>query len=143
MAVAGSGGIDGATQVKILDDRGGAQIKDLVDRLQDLFFGDGGGTEGIYRNRDGAGNADGVGQFYFTLFSQPGLDDVFGNVAGGVGGGAVDLGGVLTGEGTATVAAVTTVGIDDDLPAGEAAITLGTADNEAAGGVDIEFSIDQ
>src|SRR5699024_1054512 len=56
-----------------------------------------------------------------------------------VGGGAVHLGGVLAGEAPAAVAGGAAVGVHDDLPAGEAAVPHGAADDEAAGGIDVEL----
>ena len=56
-------------------------------------------------------------------------------MAGGVGGGAIHLGGVLAGEGAAAVAGGTAIGVHDDLAAGKSGIPLGTTDNKLAGGV--------
>ena len=53
----------------------------------------------------------------------------------------IDLGGVLAGEGAATVRAPAAVGVDDDLAAGEAGIAVGAADGEAAGGVEVEDGV--
>src|SRR6185369_8712159 len=68
---------------------------------------------------------------------KPGCNDVLGEIAGGVGGRAVDLGGVLTGEGAAAMRGRATIGVDDDLAAGEAGVAVGTADDELAGRVDV------
>src|SRR5690606_32179067 len=72
---------------------------------------------------------------------EAGGPDVLGNVARQIGGRTVNLGGVLAGEGTATVARVAAVGVDDDLASGQAAVTVGAADHEAAGGVDVELGL--
>src|SRR5262249_5791108 len=64
-------------------------------------------------------------------------DDILGDIAGHVGGRAVDLGRVLAAEGAAAVAAAAAVGIDNDLAAGQAAVALRTAGQEAAGRVDV------
>src|SRR5690606_41367797 len=72
---------------------------------------------------------------------EAGGPDVLGNVARQIGGRTVSLGGVLAGEGTATVARVAAVGGDDDLASGQAAVTVGTADHEAAGGVDVGLGL--
>ena len=61
--------------------------------------------------------------------------------AGRVGSGTVDLGEVLSGESTSTVGTPATVGVDDDLAASETGITLGTTDDEAAGGLDLQGAI--
>ena len=70
------------------------------------------------------------------LVARPGGDDVLGDPAHRVGGGAVDLGRVLAGEGAAAVAGVAAVGVDDDLAAGEAGVAHRAADDELAGRVD-------
>ena len=51
------------------------------------------------------------------------------------------LGGVLAGEAAAAVAGRAAVGVHDDLPAGEAAVAHGAADDKAAGGVDEEAGL--
>ncbi len=66
-------------------------------------------------------------------------DDVFRDVARHVAGGAVHFGWIFAGERAAAVTAVAAVGVDDDFAAGETGIAHGTADNEAAGGIDVEF----
>ena len=73
--------------------------------------------------------------------SETGGHDVLGNITAGVGSGTVNLRGVLAGEGAAAVRAVAAVRVDDDLSAGQAGITVGAADDEIAGGVDVDVSI--
>src|SRR5262249_40064088 len=51
------------------------------------------------------------------------------------------LGGVLTGEGAAAVAAAAAVGVDDDLAAGETGVAVGPADEELTSGVDVEDDV--
>src|SRR5205823_14114572 len=67
---------------------------------------------------------------------EPGGDDVLGDPPHRVGGRTVHFGRVLAGEGATAVAGVTTVRIDDDLPAGEAGVAHRAADFEAPGRVD-------
>ena len=55
-----------------------------------------------------------------------------------LGSGAVHLGGVLAREGATTVGSPASVGVNDDLPAGEACVALRTTDDELAGGVDVQ-----
>ena len=84
------------------------------------------------------GDADRVGDLDLAALGEAGGDDVLGDVAGGVGGRAVDLGRVLAGEGAAAVAGHAAVGVDDDLAAGEAGVADRAADHELAGRVDQE-----
>ena len=64
-----------------------------------------------------------------------------GDVAGGVAGGAVHLGGVLAAERAAAVARVAAVGVHDDLAAGQPGIRGRSAEHEAAGGIDIDLGL--
>ena len=66
-------------------------------------------------------------------------DDVLCDVTRHVAGRAVDLGWIFSGERAAAVTAVAAVGVDDDFAASEACITHRAADDEAAGGIDVEF----
>ena len=59
------------------------------------------------------------------------------NPAGGIGSRSVDLGKVLSGESSSTVSSPTTIGIDNDLATGQASITLGTTNDEAARGLNL------
>jgi hypothetical protein len=108
----------------------------LTDGLGQLLFADRAGTKGIDEHGDRLGIADGVGQLHFAPFSQTCGHNVLGDIAGHVGGAAIHLGGILAGEGAATVTAHAAVGVDDDLAAGQTAVALGSARHETAGRVD-------
>src|SRR5690606_21687510 len=99
------------------------------------------GAEGAHVDAYGLGDADRVAELNFAFVGEVGGDDVLGDVAGHVGGGAVDLGGVFSGEGAAAVASATAVGVDDDLASGQAAVAVGAADFEAAGRVDVDDDV--
>src|SRR3546814_21003427 len=71
---------------------------------------------------------------HLALARQAGGHHVLGHVAGRVGGGTVDLGRVFARERAAAVRAGATVGVEDDLAAGQAAVALRAAGAEAAGG---------
>jgi hypothetical protein len=92
-------------------------------------------------DRHRLGHADGVGELDLAAIGEAGGDDVLGDVAGHVGGGAVDLGRVLAREGAAAVAAHAAVGVDDDLAAGEARVAVGAAEDELAGRVDVDGDV--
>ena len=84
-------------------------------------------------------HADGVGHLHQALGGETRGDDVLGDVARRVRGGAVDLARVLARERAAAVRAGAAVGVDDDLAAGQATVALRAADDEAAGRVDQEL----
>ena len=94
------------------------------------------GTEAVDLDRDRVRDADRVGDLELAAVGQARGDDVLGHVARRVGGRAVDLRRVLAGEGTAAVAGSAAVGVDDDLPPGEAGVPHRPADHELAGRVD-------
>ena len=111
----------------------------------ELLVGDLAGTVGIDQDGRGLGHTDGVADLHRAALGQAGSHDVLGHVAGGVGSRAVDLGRILAGEGATAVRCGTAVGVDDDLAAGQAAVTLRATDDEAAGGVDqvLDVTLDQ
>ena len=83
-------------------------------------------------------HADRVRDLHLAAIGQAGRDHVLRHVAGRVGRGAVDLRRVLPGEGTAAVPGGATVGVDDDLPAGQAGVADRAADHELPGRIDHE-----
>ena len=120
MAAAGGLAVDRPAQVEVLDDARRGQREVLADQLGDLRVGDLAGAVGVDVDADRLGDADGVGELHLAALGQAGGDDVLGDVAGHVGGRAVDLRGVLAAEGAAAVPAPAAVGVDDDLAAGQA-----------------------
>ena len=139
MAVGGGFSVNRAQQVEHLDDAFRAQVEMFANQGNQFFFADFAGAESIDGNRSRFGNADGVGNLDLALGCQTGGDDVFRNVAAGVSGGTVHFGRIFAGECTATVRSCAAVGIDDDFAAGQTAVALRAADNEAAGRVDQVF----
>ena len=96
------------------------------------------GAEAVDLERDRVRDADRVGDLELAAAGEPGGDDVLRDVAGGVGGRAVDLGRILAGERAAAVAGGAAVGVDDDLAAGQAGVAHRAADDELAGRVAVE-----
>ena len=115
----------------------GVSGKCLRTSSADLRVGDLAGALGVDVDAHRLGDADGVGELHFAALGQAGGDDVLGDVAGHVGGAAVDLGRVLAAEGAAAVPAPAAVGVDDDLAARQAAVAVRAADDELAGRVDV------
>mmetsp|Transcript_20976 Transcript_20976/g.66462 ORF Transcript_20976/g.66462 Transcript_20976/m.66462 type:complete len:461 (+) Transcript_20976:322-1704(+) len=127
-----------ALEVKVAGHAAGAEVEGLVEAGEDLVVGDGAGAVGVDEHREGLGNANGVGQLDDAAPGKTGSHNGLGGLAHDVGTGAVDLGGVLAGEGAATVGTPATVGVNDDLAASEAGITVGATNHEAARGVEVE-----
>jgi len=141
VAVGGGGGVDGFEEVEGVDDAGGGEVEVFSDQFGDGVFIEFCGALAVDMDGGGFGDADGVTELDFTDIGEIGGDDIFGDVAGHVGGGAVDFGGVFAGEGAAAVSASSAVGVDDDFASGESAVAVGTAEFEFAGGVDMDGDV--
>jgi hypothetical protein len=137
VAVLGGLAVDGAGQVELLDDHTGAQVEVLVDDLDELVRGLLRRAVRVDVDGEGLGDTNGVRELNEGAAGEAGSDERLGDPAADVGSRAVDLGEVLAGEGTATVGAPAAVGVDDDLATGQTGVTLGTADDEEAGGLDL------
>src|SRR5690606_8794802 len=139
VAVGRGGLVHRVDQVEHLDDAVRTQVEVLADQLLDHLVADLAGAEGGDRNAGRLGHADGVAHLHLAAVGQARGDHVLGDVARGVRGGTVDLGRVLAGERAAAMAGPATVGVDDDLAAGQAAVAHRPADHELAGRVDVEL----
>lgn len=116
-----------------------AEVKVVEDDLDELLRGLVGGAVGLDEEGEGLRDTDGVRQLDKCTAGQLGVYERLGDPAREVGGGAIDLGVVLARESTTTVGSPAAVGVDDDLTASEASITLWSTDDEEAGGLDLEL----
>mmetsp|Transcript_18826 Transcript_18826/g.56867 ORF Transcript_18826/g.56867 Transcript_18826/m.56867 type:complete len:327 (+) Transcript_18826:548-1528(+) len=93
-------------------------------------------------NKEGKrlGDADGVGELHARALGKASLHDGLGHPAASIGGRAVDLGRILARESAATMGAPAAVGVNDDLAAGEASVTLRAANDELARRVNVEVA---
>ncbi len=96
---------------------------------------------GLHQDRYGIGHPDGIGHLEHGALGQLCRHQVLGHVAGHVAGRAVDLRGVLAGEGAPSVRAGAAVGVDDDLAPGQSGVAHGPAGDEAARGIDVEHAL--
>ena len=115
----------------------GREVEHVAERGFELGLVDLAGAVQVDIDRQRLGDADGVAELDRGAVGEAGRDDVLGEVARRVGGRAVDLGRVLAREGAAAMRGRATIGVDDDLAAGEAGIAIGAADDELAGRVDV------
>ena len=134
--VSGRAQVAGLQEVEVADDRSGTEVEHLVDRGLDLGGIDRLGAEGLDEDAHGVGDADGVGDLHLAPARRTGGDHVLGHPSGGVGGGPVNLGGVLAAEGASTVTSHAAVGVDDDLASRQSAVALRTTGHEASRRVD-------
>src|SRR3954470_7373771 len=128
MAVGRGARIDRAVEVEMGADTARGQVHRLGDSLLELVLGDLSGAVGVDVDRQRPRHADGVGELQGAAIGQTGGNDVLGDVARGIRDRAVDLGRILAGEGAAAMRGRATIGVDDDLAAGQAGIAVGTAD---------------
>ena len=96
------------------------------------------GAERLDLDRERMRDPDRVGDLDLAAVGEARGDDVLRDVAGGVGGRAVDLGRVLAGEGAAAVAGRPAVGVDDDLASGEPGVAHRPADDEPPGRIHVD-----
>jgi len=141
VAVVGRFAVDRTEQVELLDDRGRLEAEHLLDGGGDDLVGDDPRAKRVHVNAHGVRVADRVGELDLDLFGELGGDDVLGDPTAHVGRRAVNLRRIFAGERAATVTTPTTVGIDDDLTAGETGVALRATDDELAGGVDEELGL--
>src|SRR3954447_18642746 len=130
--------VDRTVQVEVVAEGARSQVEVVIYELNDLGARDLLVAEGLDHDRNGVGDPDRVRHLVLAAADKSGGNHVLGDVARGVGGRAVDLRGVLAGEGAAAVAGHAAVGIDDDLAPGQAGVAYWAADDEAPGRVDEE-----
>jgi hypothetical protein len=137
VTVLGSLEVDGLGKVELLDNDTGTQVEVVADDLDELIRVLLRGAVGVDVDRERLSNTDSVGELDEGTTGEAGSDERLGDPATDVGGGTIDLGEILAGEGTTTVGTPTTVGVDNDLAASETGITLGTANDEETRGLDL------
>jgi hypothetical protein len=130
VAVLGRLEVDGVDEVEFLDDDTGAEVEVLVDDFDELVGRLVRGAVRLDEEGEGLGDTDGVRELDECAAGELGGHERLGDPARKVGGGTVDLGVVLSGESTASVGTPATIGVDDDLAASEAGVTLGSTDDE-------------
>ncbi len=130
--------VDRTAQIQGVDDPPGRQREVLPDQLHDPLVGNLAGSEGVHVDRGGLRNPDGIGKLELALVREPCGDNVLGHVARGVRARAVNLRRILAGECAAAVPADAAIGINDDLPSGHSCVPFRPADDELAGGIDVD-----
>src|SRR5690606_11692057 len=141
MAVGCRARIDRLVEVEMFPDAARLQIHHLAEPLFEFRQIALLGAVAVGIDRQGFRHADRVGELDGAAISEPCGHHVLGEIARRIGGRAVDLGRVLAREGAAAMRGRAAIGVDDDLAAGEAAIPVGSADDELACGIDPPFAI--
>ena len=133
--------INGPAEVQALDDALGCQGEVLADEFGQLGRADLSGPESVDENADRLSYTDRVRQLNFRLVGQPRSHDVLGDIARNVSSRAIDLCRVLAAEGAATVPSGAAISVHDDLAAGQTGVTHGTANDKAAGRIDVVLGV--
>ncbi|PTD12828.1 hypothetical protein FCULG_00003046 [Fusarium culmorum] len=129
--------VDGLVQAELTDNDTRSEVEVLADNLDKLLGGLLRGTVGVDVDGKGLSDTNGVRELDKSTSAEASGDQGLGDPSTNVGGRSVDLGEILAGEGTTTVGTPTTVGVDDDLSAGQTGITLGTTNDKEARGLDV------
>lgn len=137
VTVLGSLEVDWLGQVELLDDNSWAEIEVLADNLLELIRGVVRGSVGVDEDGEWLRDTDGVGKLDESTSAELGVNQRLGDPASDVGSGSVDLGEILSGESTTSVGTPSTVGVNDDLAAGQTSITLWATDDEKSGWLDV------
>src|SRR4029453_1060201 len=113
------------------------QIHRLRSRLLELVFRHLSSAVGIDIDRQRSRHAHAVTKLQRAAVGETGRDDVLGDVARGISSRTVALGRILAGERAAPMRGRATIGVDNDLAAGETGIAIRTTDEELAGRIDV------
>lgn len=130
--------VDGLDEIELLDDDTRAHVEVVADDLHELVGALVRGTVAFDEERQRLSDTDGVRKLDQCTSSELGVDKGFRDPSSEVCSRSVDLAVVLAREGTATVSAPATVGIDDDLAASQTSITLWATDDEEARWLDLK-----
>lgn len=137
MAVSRGLAVDGLLEVELLDNDSGTEVPVVADNVDELEVRLLAGAVGVDKDGEGLGDTDGVRELDEGTLGEAGGDKRLGDPTGSVSSGTVDLGEVLSGEGTTTVGTPTTVGVDNDLATSETGVTLGTTNDETPRRLDV------
>ncbi len=129
--------VNGTGELELSAQNSGAQVKVGVDNGENLSVGLGSRAVSVEVDRQRLGNSNCVGHLHQHALGQTSLDQRLGDPTGGVGARAIDLGGVLSGEGTSSVSSPTSVRVHNDLASSQTGISLRSSNHKAARGVQV------
>ncbi|DAZ98358.1 TPA: hypothetical protein N0F65_000677 [Lagenidium giganteum] len=134
VAVRGGLAHDWALELQVTLEDTGAQVKVLLNDLHEVIVGEAVLHGAVRVNVDAkwVWHTNSVRKLHEGTRSEALGNDRLSDPTRGVSGRTVHLGGVLAREGTTTVGAPATIGVDDDLTASEAGITVWATNDEAA-----------
>jgi len=133
--------VDGLPEIELLDDVSGAEVEVLLDDVKDLSVALLASSVGVNVDGKGISNTNSIRELDKASPAELGSHKGLGDPAGSISGRAIDLGPVLSREGSSSVGSPTSVGVDDDLSSGDSGISLGSSDHELSRTLDVEDSV--
>jgi len=143
MAISSGLAVDRLIEAKVRADTARREVDECRQNGFDYIVPDSTGAMCVHIERQRLGHADGISQLDSAARCQTGRDDVLCEIACDVRGGAVDLCWVFARKCAATMWCGTAVGIHNDLATSKAGVAIRAAYFEAAGWVDVIFSLGQ
>ena len=139
MPISGCFFVDRVTQFQTVFYGFGAKVEQFVYFLCDFSIAHADMTAAIRVDVDvdRTCHAYGIADLYEHLIGYACGNHVFCDMAGGVGCRAIHFGRVFSGESTAAVGAFSSIGVNDNFTSCQTGITVRTADDKLAGGVDM------
>ena len=133
--------VNRTTQIQRLDNALRRQLEIGPNQIGNHAFVNLRSAEGIDQDADRFGNANGVGQLHFAAIGQAGGNNVLGDIARHVASRAIDLRRIFAAECATAVTSHATVGVHNDLAAGQSGVAHRTTDDEAARGIDVVLGV--
>jgi len=127
----------GLLQVELLDNNTGPQVPVLLNYGNEFLVALLASAISVNVDRERLGNSNRVRKLDEDATSESSGNEGLGNPTSSISSGPINLGEVLAAEGTTTVSTPATVGVNNDLAASKASITLGATNDEAAGWLDV------
>uniref|UniRef100_A0A182IV73 Uncharacterized protein n=1 Tax=Anopheles atroparvus TaxID=41427 RepID=A0A182IV73_ANOAO len=129
--------VERSAQLQVLDDSARAKIEIVRHDLQQLLLTVLRSAVIEYCDGQRFSQADGVRHLHQATAADARLHKRLGDPAGCISSRSIDLGEILTREGTTTMGAPAAVRVHDDLASGQAGIALRTADDKHAARIDV------
>src|SRR3569832_1948855 len=127
MSVCGGSRIERLVKTQMRADAARLQAHQLRQNLLELRLVDFARAVQIDIDRQRLGNADRVGKLYRATVAKTGRDNVLRQIARRIRGQAIDLGRIFAVERPTVMRSRAAVSVDDNLAAGETAVSVGTA----------------
>jgi hypothetical protein len=128
-----------SAQVQVTNDATGSEVEVVLDNLSQILVRLVGSGEAsavrVNEDRKGMRKTNSVTELNKASVAKASVHQRLGDPSGSVSSRSIDLGGVLTGEGTSSVGTPTSIGINDNLSAGKTSITVRSTNDESARGV--------